>query len=132
MPIIDHLNLNVTDYARAKRFYDQALAPLGIRLVMEFGGFGRERPEFWIAAGATSYQTPAQIKPITPVHVAFAARDRGEVDAFHAAALAAGGTDFGAPGLRPEYHPNYYGAFVRDPDGHNVEAVCRQPSPPTL
>jgi catechol 2,3-dioxygenase-like lactoylglutathione lyase family enzyme len=98
---------------------------------MEFGqacGFGREqKPDFWIGKGPTSFQRPEHLALITPVHVAFHARSREEVRAFHAAALAAGGTDFGAPGLRPEYHPGYYGAFVLDPDGHNMEAVCHEP-----
>jgi catechol 2,3-dioxygenase-like lactoylglutathione lyase family enzyme len=127
MPILDHLGVNVTDYARSRAFYEKALAPLGIEFVMEYGkacGFGRDhKPDFWIGEGATSYQKPEHLAPITPVHVAFVARSRAEVDAFHAAALAAGGRDHGKPGVRPEYHPNYYGAFVLDPDGHNVEAV---------
>jgi catechol 2,3-dioxygenase-like lactoylglutathione lyase family enzyme len=126
MAIIDHITFNVSDYARSKTFYEQALAPLGIKLLMDFGqacGFGREKPEFWLGAGATSFQKPEQLKAITPTHVAFSARDRAEVDAFHRAALAAGGKDFGAPGVRAHYHPNYYGAFVLDPDGHDIEAV---------
>jgi catechol 2,3-dioxygenase-like lactoylglutathione lyase family enzyme len=127
MPSLDHIGINATDYDRSKAFYAQALAPLGITLVMEFGraaGFGRDRkPDFWIGQGATSFQKPEQLVHITPVHVAFTARSRAEVDAFHAAAIAAGGRDNGKPGLRAEYHPGYYGAFVLDPDGHNVEAV---------
>jgi catechol 2,3-dioxygenase-like lactoylglutathione lyase family enzyme len=126
MAILDHIGINVTDYARSKAFYEKALAPLGIEVIMEFGsfcGFGRDgKPDFWIGQGTTSYQTPEHLSPITPVHVSFAARSRAEVDAFHTAALAAGGRDFGKPGLREVYHPNYYGAFVLDPDGHNVEA----------
>jgi predicted lactoylglutathione lyase len=94
---------------------------------MEFGkagGFGRDhKPDFWVGEGATRFQSPEQLDPITPVHVSFVARSRAEVDAFHAAALAAGARDNGGPGLRPEYHANYYGAFVLDPDGHNIEAV---------
>jgi catechol 2,3-dioxygenase-like lactoylglutathione lyase family enzyme len=127
MPILDHVGLNVTDYARSRAFYEKALAPLGIAFVMEYGkacGFGREdKPEFWIGEGATSFQRAEQLTPITPVHVGFRADSRADVDAFHAAAIAAGGRDFGAPGPRPVYHPGYYGAFVLDPDGHNVEAV---------
>jgi catechol 2,3-dioxygenase-like lactoylglutathione lyase family enzyme len=127
MPCLDHIGINATDYERSKAFYGKALAPLGITLAMEYGkaaGFGRDRkPEFWIGQGQTSFQKPEQLAHITPVHVAFTARSRAEVDAFHAAALAAGGRDNGKPGLRPEYHPGYYGAFVLDPDGHNVEAV---------
>jgi catechol 2,3-dioxygenase-like lactoylglutathione lyase family enzyme len=127
MPILDHIGINVSDYQRSKAFYEKALAPLGISLVMEFGvfgGFGRDKkPDFWIGQGATAFQTPKQIEVITPVHVCFVARSRADVDAFYAAALAAGGKDNGAPGIRAMYHPNYYGAFVLDPDGHNVEAV---------
>jgi catechol 2,3-dioxygenase-like lactoylglutathione lyase family enzyme len=132
MNLLDHITLNVSDYARSKAFYEKALAPLGVSAIMEFGeacGFGRERkPDFWIGKGPTSFQTPEQLAPVTPVHVAFTARSRAEVDAFHTAALAAGGKDFGAPGLRPMYHPSYYGAFVLDPDGHNVEAVHHAPA----
>jgi catechol 2,3-dioxygenase-like lactoylglutathione lyase family enzyme len=132
MNLLDHITLNVSDYARSKAFYEKALSPLGVAAIMEFGeacGFGRERkPDFWIGKGPTSFQKPEQLASITPVHVAFTARSRAEVDAFHAAALAAGGKDFGAPGLRPMYHPNYYGAFVLDPDGHNVEAVYHAPA----
>jgi catechol 2,3-dioxygenase-like lactoylglutathione lyase family enzyme len=116
--MIDHVGLRVTDFTRSKEFYERALAPLGYVLVKEFGaaaaGFGAERrPVFWISQGA-----PA------PVHVAIAAADRATVEAFHAAALAAGGRDNGAPGLRPQYHADYYAAFVYDPDGNNIEAVC--------
>jgi len=126
--MIDHMGISVSDYDAAKAFYDKALAPLGISLVMtvppEFvdgrkvGGYGRGKPDFWITGGEK--QTP-------PIHVAFTADSRADVDAFYAAAVAAGGTDNGAPGLRPHYHENYYGAFVRDPDGHNIEAVCHKP-----
>ena len=127
MPSLDHIGINATDYDRTKAFYTAALAPLGITLVMEFGkaaGFGRDgKPDFWIGEGATRFQKPEQLSPITPVHVAFVARSRAEVDAFHTAALAAGARDNGKPGLRPEYHATYYGAFVLDPDGHNIEAV---------
>lgn len=116
--MIDHIGLRVSNYARSKTFFEKALAPLGYSLVMEFGGaaagFGAQgKPDFWISPG-----------PTTPVHVAILAANRATVDAFHKAALAAGGRDNGAPGLRPEYHASYYGAFVFDPDGNNVEAVC--------
>src|SRR3954468_10176040 len=125
MSLIDHLTVNVSDYARSKAFYEKALTPLGVKPIMEFGkacGFGREhKPDLWIGEGTASFQKPEHLAPITPVHVALQARSRDEVNAFHVAALAAGGTDFGAPGLRPMYHPNYYGAFVLDPDGHNLE-----------
>jgi catechol 2,3-dioxygenase-like lactoylglutathione lyase family enzyme len=122
--LIDHVSLVVSDFARSKAFYEKALAPLGVRCLMQFGkaaGFGRaDKPDFWIGEGPTTFQTPDQLSPITPTHLAFGARSR---DAFHAAALAAGGRDYGAPGLRERYHPHYYGAFVLDPDGHDIEAV---------
>ena len=127
--MIDHLGLTVSDLARSRAFYRAALAPLRCAPLMdvtkeqsggyEGTGFGPSgSPKFWIGTG------PARSGA---VHVAFAANSRAEVDAFHAAALAAGGRDNGAPGLRPHYHPDYYGAFVLDPDGHNVEAVCHAP-----
>ena len=129
MSLIDHLTLNVSDYARSKAFYEKALAPLGVKPIMEFGdacGFGREsKPDFWIGKGPTTFQKPEHLALLTPVHIALAARSKAEVDGFHAAGLAAGGTDHGAPGLRPHYHPGFYGAFVLDPDGHNIEAVVR-------
>ncbi len=119
--MIDHLSVGVGDYARSKAFYQAALAPLGYALKMEFGdsaGFGAgDHADFWIGAGAPN---------VPPVHVAFVAATRADVDAFHRAAIAAGGADNGKPGLRPQYHASYYGAFVRDPDGHNVEAVCHR------
>ncbi|SHL26853.1 Predicted lactoylglutathione lyase [Roseibium suaedae] len=128
MSIFDHVGFEVSDYSAARAFYDKALAPLGIKVVMEVGpeqtgnifycGYGVERPEFWIG-GQTALNRA--------VHVAFAAPNRSIVDAFYAAAIAAGGKDNGAPGLRPHYHENYYGAFVLDPDGHNIEAVCHLP-----
>ena len=128
MSTLDHITLVVSDYARSKTFYEKALAPLSVDIVMEFGqsaGFGRDRkPDFWIATGPSSFQKPEHLKVITPMHVAFATKNRAEVDAFYEAAIAAGGKDFGAPGVRAHYHPNYYGAFVIDPDGHNIEAVC--------
>jgi catechol 2,3-dioxygenase-like lactoylglutathione lyase family enzyme len=127
MSILDHFTLSVTDYARSRAFYEQALAPLGIVRIVEFGqacGFGADgKPEFWIGVGPSSFQTAAQVLVITPMHVAFAAKNRAAVDAFHRAALAAGAKEFGAPGIREHYHPNYYAAFVLDPDGHDIEAV---------
>jgi catechol 2,3-dioxygenase-like lactoylglutathione lyase family enzyme len=122
MSILDHIGLQVSDLGRAVAFYEKALAPLGITVLMRYGpdaiGFGRDgMPEFWLAQGQA-------VAP--PVHVAFAALDRATVDAFYEAAIAAGGADNGPPGLRPEYHPGYYGAFVLDPDGHNIEAVCHR------
>jgi len=126
--MLDHVGFTVGDYDRAKRFYQAALAPLGVALLFEVtaaetgaeshAGFGTPgRPVFWIGTGP---------QPTRSLHVAFAAPDRAAVDAFHQAALAAGATDNGAPGLRPHYSPDYYGAFVRDADGNNIEAVCRQ------
>jgi catechol 2,3-dioxygenase-like lactoylglutathione lyase family enzyme len=121
--MLDHLGLRVSDYPRSKRFYEAALAPLGYKVLMEFdgpvAGLGADgKPDFWISEGKTG----------EPVHVAFASASRSPVDAFHRAALAAGGRDNGAPGVRAEYHPTYYGAFVLDPDGNNVEAVCHTPA----
>jgi catechol 2,3-dioxygenase-like lactoylglutathione lyase family enzyme len=123
--MIDHVGFPVADYARSKAFYQQALSPLGYGLVMEVrqddtdapaAGFGANgKPDFWIGGEGGLNRR---------MHIAIAAKDRSSVDAFHRAALAAGGKDNGAPGLRPHYHPDYYGAFVLDPDGHNVEAVC--------
>lgn len=131
MSILDHITLTVSDYARSKAFYQRALEPLGIKLLMEYGeaaGYGLDqKPDFWIAKGPAAFQTPEQLKILTPSHVAFVAGNRDQVDAFHAAALAAGGKDNGQPGPRPIYHPGYYGAFVIDPDGHNIEAVRHKP-----
>lgn len=122
--MLDHVGISVQDIERSIGFYDEALAPLGISRIMTLhdadekvtqAGYGSGgKPDFWIGA-----RGPVQ----GYVHVALAAGSRQDVNAFHAAALAAGATDNGAPGLRPEYHPGYYGAFVRDPDGINVEAV---------
>ncbi len=127
MSIIDHFGVPVTDIQRSRTFYEAALAPLGITTLMDYSphalGMGRgQKPELWLAprdGGATG--------AVTTIHIALAARSRDEVDAFHAAALAAGATDNGAPGLRPQYHEGYYGAFVLDPDGHNLEAVIHGP-----
>ena len=123
--ILDHIGLAVRDFTKSRAFYLAALAPLGICIVKEgdgFAGFNREgKGGFWIGSAG---------EPAAPVHVAFAAKDRAEVHAFYAAALAAGGRDNGAPGLRPQYHADYYGAFVLDPDGHNIEAVCHVPETP--
>ncbi|MBB5019601.1 catechol 2,3-dioxygenase-like lactoylglutathione lyase family enzyme [Chitinivorax tropicus] len=127
--MLDHIGLRVTDYPKSKAFYEQALAPLGYGKLYEFkgedaggyegAGFGvAPKPDFWIGTGV----------PHKPgLHIAFRADSRAMVDAFYHAALAAGGVCNGAPGLRPHYHPDYYGAFVLDPDGHNIEAVCHSP-----
>lgn len=127
--MLDHTGFPVSDYGRSKAFYLQALAPLGYTLVMEVqqdendrpaAGFGADgKPDLWIG-GEGGLQRP--------IHIAIAAPNRAAVDAFHRAALAAGGKDNGGPGLRPHYHPNYYAAFVLDPDGHNIEAVCHAPA----
>ena len=127
--MLDHVSFHVWDYEKSKRFHLAALRPLGYELVMELTreqiptlparivcGLGAGgKPDFWLSE-ATHI--------VIPTHLAFVARTRAEVDAFHAAALEAGGTSNGEPGLRPIYHPNYYGAFVFDPDGNNIEAVC--------
>jgi catechol 2,3-dioxygenase-like lactoylglutathione lyase family enzyme len=127
--MLDHAGFPVSDYKRSKAFYEKALAPLGYVLVMEVqqneqdapaAGFGAGgKPSFWIGGEGGLNK---------PIHFAFAAKDRAAVDAFYRAAIAAGGKDNGAPGLREHYHPNYYAAFVLDPDGHNIEAVCHAPA----
>ena len=128
--MLDHVGVAVADAERSRRFYEQALAPLGITLIMsvtaeqtEAGGtahgFGSdEKPYFWVGDNERAGEG---------THVAFEVDSRAKVDAFHQAALAAGGKDNGAPGIRPRYHPNYYAAFVYDPDGANIEAVCHRP-----
>jgi catechol 2,3-dioxygenase-like lactoylglutathione lyase family enzyme len=124
--IIDHITLYVSDYPASKAFYEKALGPLGIKCLVEFGeaaGFGKHKPDFWLGVGPSAFQRDEHLRVITPSHVAFKAASQEEVQAFHAAALAAGGKDFGAPGVRAHYHPKYYGAFVLDPDGHDIEAV---------
>jgi catechol 2,3-dioxygenase-like lactoylglutathione lyase family enzyme len=122
MASLDHIGLTVSDLDAAKAFYRAALKPLGISVLMEFpgaAGLGADgKPFFWLAGGGKT--TPR-------VHLAFTAASRAEVDAFHKAAIAAGAKDNGPPGIRADYHPNYYGAFVLDADGHNVEAVCHKP-----
>lgn len=121
--MLDHIGIRVTDCQRSRTFYEQTLRPLGYTLRLEFdgeaAGFGAdEHPDFWIGRGGSG---PGM------AHVAFASPDRATVTAFYQAALAAGGTDNGGPGLRPQYHPDYYAAFVLDPDGNNIEAVCHRP-----
>ena len=119
--MLDHITLHVADLERSKRFYAAALAPLGYTVMMEFpgvAGLGADgKPDFWLGQGTATHA----------LHIAFAAEERSTVDAFHRAAVAAGARDNGAPGLRPQYHSHYYGAFVFDPDGNNVEAVCHTP-----
>ena len=123
--MIDHLGIPVRDFDQSRAFYLAALEPLGVGVVMEVKapgftglGLGRDgKPSFWIHEG----------EPFEGMHLALSAETRAQVDAFHRAALAAGARDNGAPGLRPHYHPNYYGAFVIDPNGINLEAVCHRP-----
>jgi len=122
--MIDHIGFSVSDIERSKAFYVKALAPLGYTLLREYlphaVGFGAaQKPDFWIGA------SPGKIG--STVHIAILAETRGIVRAFYDAALAAGGRDNGPPGVREMYHPHYYGAFVLDPDGHNIEAVCHLP-----
>lgn len=126
--MLDHIGIGVSDVKRSRAFYEDALKPLGLGIEMmptpdmlkagyEGYGFGESgKPYFWVGPGE-----------VTKIHIAFAAPTRSHVDAFYAAAIAAGGRDNGPPGIRAHYHPNYYGAFVFDPDGNNVEAVCHQP-----
>ena len=126
--MIDHIGFPVSDYPRAKDFYAKALAPLGYTLIMEVqqneqdapaAGFGKGgKPDFWIGGEGGLGKA---------IHIAILADSRTEVDAFYQAAMAAGAKDNGQPGVRAHYHPNYYGAFVLDPDGHNIEAVCHKP-----
>ena len=121
--MLDHVTIGITDAERSKQFYDRALRPLGIMRLYAEGdraaGYGvKPKAFFWIGLKATQQ---------TGAHIAFNAPDRATVDRFHQEAIAAGGRDNGAPGIRPHYHANYYGAFVLDPDGHNIEAVCHTP-----
>ena len=126
--MLDHITFGIRDFARSTAFYDRALAPLGVRRLfdvpaeqsggVQVTGYGDDRPWFWLAEDRATSGL---------LHVAFQADNKAAVDAFHAAALQGGGTDNGAPGLRPHYHASYYAAFVLDPDGHNIEAVCQAP-----
>ena len=127
--MLDHVGLTVLDFARSRAFYVAALGPLGFAPVMdvtkeetgayEGTGFGADgKPSLWIGNGP---------RASGPIHVALVAKSRADVDRFYDAAIAAGGRDNGKPGIREHYHPNYYGAFVLDPDGNNVEAVCHAP-----
>jgi catechol 2,3-dioxygenase-like lactoylglutathione lyase family enzyme len=128
--MLDHVGFAVSDLERARKFYQQTLSPLGIMLIYDitveqtdgeaYLGFGEDqRPYFWVGTGRRFGGN---------IHVAFLAETRDLVDKFHAAGLKAGGKDNGAPGLRPHYHQNYHGAFVLDPDGNNIEAVCHRPA----
>ena len=122
--MLDHVGFGVSEYQRSKAFYEQALAPLEITLVKEpmgaAAGFGRDgKAFFWLEPGR---------RVVKELHVAFEVQERAQVDAFHAGGLAAGGTDNGRPGVRAQYHPDCYGAYILDPDGNNVEAVCHKPA----
>jgi catechol 2,3-dioxygenase-like lactoylglutathione lyase family enzyme len=121
--VIDHMGINCTDYAKAQQFYDTVLGVLGFSRQMDFGvaiGYGRDgEASFWISEGAS-------MGPNREMHIAFEAADEQTVRAFHAAAVGLGAESLHAPRLWPEYHPGYFGAFVRDPDGNNVEAVCHR------
>lgn len=120
--MFDHIGFSVTDYAVSKAFFLKALQPLGVGIVMEgehgIGIGPKGKPALWLYQGSDKQ---------APLHLAFTAANRKQVQDFHRAALEAGGKDNGAPGLRPHYHPDYYGAFIIGPDGHNVEAVCHLP-----
>ena len=133
--MIDHTGVVVTDFIKSKAWYEAALASIGYACLMQLppeitgdakvAGFGEtatQKPDFWV----TAFPGRPGTKP--PLHIAFRVETRAAVDAFYKAALAAGGTDNGPPGVRPHYHPHYYGAFVLDPDGHNIEAVCHKPA----
>jgi catechol 2,3-dioxygenase-like lactoylglutathione lyase family enzyme len=126
--MIDHAGINVSDWEASTKFYDAAMGAIGAKMLhvvpeqftggVKVGGYGRQKPDFWLhGAGETG---PGR-------HYAFTVQTRAEVDAFYHAAMANGGRDNGKPGMRPHYHENYYGAFVLDPDGNNVEAVCHRP-----
>jgi catechol 2,3-dioxygenase-like lactoylglutathione lyase family enzyme len=118
--MLDHIGIPVSNLARSKQFFVAALTPLGYKVMFDLGaavGMGAGAfPTFWIGAG----------QPHQPLHIAFVADDRGVIDKFHRAALAAGGHDNGQPGIRAQYHPDYYAAFVHDPDNNNIEVVCRK------
>ncbi|HEV2548654.1 MAG TPA: VOC family protein [Stellaceae bacterium] len=132
--MLDHVSLGVSDLERSRRFYDAALRPLGLTRIVDFAERGSD---YGAAPGSLGVEftitREAGVKtPIPGAHLCFRAPDRAAVRAFHAAALAAGGRDDGAPGLRPQYHEHYYGAFVLDPDGHRIEAVCHAPETPMV
>ncbi len=128
--MLDHVSIAVSDLARSRQFYDAALRPLGLVRTLDFGrgsDYGAMLSQLGVEFTITVEQGVA---PLAGMHLCFRAVDRSAVDAFHGAALAAGGRDDGPPGLRPQYHPHYYAAFVRDPDGHRIEAVCHLPDQP--
>lgn len=121
--MIDHVSIGVREIARTRRFYDAALAPLGYKCLSNGAdslGYGRDSVAFWISLAAH----PVPPDPQSGLHFCFTAPSRRSVDAFHAGAIAAGGRDNGAPGLRADYGPDYYAAFAVDPDGYRIEAYC--------
>ena len=128
--MFDHISLGIANLNRARKFYDKALKPLGAKMVVSVPGYGfgygqtKDAPKFWIGPPSAKRRKP---KACAGSHVAFLAANRKSVDAFYKAAIKAGGKDNGTPGLRPEYHANYYGAFVFDPEGHAIEACCHNP-----
>jgi catechol 2,3-dioxygenase-like lactoylglutathione lyase family enzyme len=133
--MLDHVSLGVGDIERSRAFYDAALRPLGLVRIVDFGN-GRGS-DYGAAPGSLGVEftitREAKVQaPAAGAHLCFRAPDRAAVRAFHAAALAAGGSDDGAPGVRPQYHADYYAAFIRDPDGHRIEAVCHAPEKPTI
>jgi len=126
--MLDHVSLGVTDLDRSRRFYDAALRPLGLVRILDFENRGSDYGAAPSQLGVEFTITrETDVRPLRGMHVCFRARDRAAVGEFHRAALAAGGRDDGAPGLRPKYHASYFGAFVLDPDGHRIEAVCHAP-----
>jgi len=128
--MLDHISLGTANLARARKFYDAALKPLGYKMVLPVPGYGygygaaKGDAKFWIGLPLAKRRKP---RASAGTHVAFMAENRKAVDAFYKAAIRAGAKDNGKPGLRPEYHANYYGAFVFDPEGHAIEAVCHKP-----
>jgi catechol 2,3-dioxygenase-like lactoylglutathione lyase family enzyme len=128
--MLDHVSLGVSDLERSRRLYDAVLKPLGLVRTLDFAGGS----DYGAAPGQTGVEftitTVVQAAPSSGMHVCFRASSRAAVRAFHAAGLENGGRDDGAPGLRPIYHPDYFGAFVIDPDGHRIEAVCHTPMEP--
>jgi catechol 2,3-dioxygenase-like lactoylglutathione lyase family enzyme len=133
--MLDHVSLGVSDIGRSRRFYDAALRPLGVVRIVDFGGSCGS--DYGSAPGSPGVEFTITNErgvgaPYPGIHLCFRAPDRESVRAFHAAALAVGGSDDGAPGLRPHYHADYYSAFVRDPDGHRIEAVTHAPISPSV
>lgn len=133
--MLDHIGITVANFDRSMAFYDKVLGSIGYRRMMtlipgeypgpnKVAGYGRDQPQFWIGENGMSFWDERHAPAKSPIHLAFKADGPEQVKAFYEAALAAGGTDYGPPGPRPQYHPGYYGAFILDPDGNNIEAVC--------